>query len=65
MGDDLVQDRNKGDRLDANCCGGAAPAGADACCRRDADAKAAGRDGCGCAASSPDTYISPTKNKCC
>jgi hypothetical protein len=32
----------------AGCCGGPAPAGADACCVKDADAKAAGLDGCGC-----------------
>jgi thioredoxin reductase len=32
------------------CCGGPAPAGADACCVKDADAKAAGQDGCGCGA---------------
>jgi thioredoxin reductase len=32
------------------CCGGPAPAGADACCVKDADAKAAGLDGCGCGA---------------
>jgi thioredoxin reductase len=30
------------------CCGGPAPAGADACCVKDADAKAAGLSGCGC-----------------
>lgn len=30
------------------CCGGPAPAGIDACCVADADAKAAGDDGCGC-----------------
>jgi thioredoxin reductase len=30
------------------CCGGAAPREADACCRQDADAKAAGARGCGC-----------------
>jgi thioredoxin reductase len=30
------------------CCGGPAPAGAAACCVKDADAKAAGLDGCGC-----------------
>lgn len=33
------------------CCGGPAPAGADACCAKDADAKAAGLDGCGCGTS--------------
>jgi flavin-dependent dehydrogenase len=30
------------------CCGGPAPAEADACCQQDADAKAAGAKGCGC-----------------
>ena len=34
----------------SSCCGGPAPAGADACCAEDLDAKAAGADGCGCAA---------------
>ncbi|MCW5633987.1 MAG: NAD(P)-binding domain-containing protein [Rubrivivax sp.] len=33
----------------AACCGGPAPAGTDACCVRDADAKASGAAGCGCA----------------
>lgn len=31
------------------CCGGAAPAGTDACCARDAEVKSAGGSGCGCA----------------
>jgi thioredoxin reductase len=30
------------------CCGGAAPVDVDACCVRDAGAKAAGKPGCGC-----------------
>ena len=30
------------------CCGGPAPSDADACCVKDADAKAAGASGCGC-----------------
>lgn len=30
------------------CCGGPAPTGVDACCVKDADAKAAGEAGCGC-----------------
>ena len=30
------------------CCGGPAPVGADACCKQDADAEAAGSTGCGC-----------------
>jgi hypothetical protein len=32
----------------AGCCGGPAPAEVDACCVKDADAKAAGESGCGC-----------------
>ncbi|MSP49923.1 MAG: flavoprotein [Alphaproteobacteria bacterium] len=34
----------------AGCCGGPAPAEADACCVADVEAKAAGTEGCGCAA---------------
>ncbi len=34
----------------AACCGGPAPKEADACCVKDADAKAAGEAGCGCGA---------------
>jgi len=30
------------------CCGGPAPPEADACCRQDADTKAAGAKGCSC-----------------
>lgn len=32
----------------AGCCGGPAPAGTDACCVADVEAKAAGKSGCGC-----------------
>jgi hypothetical protein len=32
----------------AGCCGGPAPADADACCALDAEARADGREGCGC-----------------
>jgi hypothetical protein len=32
----------------SGCCGGPAPQGVDACCVKDADAKAAGQGGCGC-----------------
>ncbi|MEO8504486.1 MAG: NAD(P)-binding domain-containing protein [Acidobacteriota bacterium] len=38
------------DETGAGCCGGPAPAGVDACCVKDADAKSAGADGCGCGA---------------
>jgi thioredoxin reductase len=41
------------------CCGGPAPAGANACCVLDAGAKAAGKAGCGCGAS-PAQPIAPT-----
>lgn len=33
---------------DIGCCGGPAPKGVDACCVKDADAKANGQAGCGC-----------------
>jgi thioredoxin reductase len=32
----------------AGCCGGPAPAGADACCAQDAEAKTVAKTGCGC-----------------
>jgi len=34
------------------CCGGPAPSSVDACCILDAEAKAEGKDGCGCASAS-------------
>jgi hypothetical protein len=43
-------DNRTSDAAITGCCGGSAPAGADACCVQDADAKAAGQDGCGCGA---------------
>jgi RNA polymerase sigma-70 factor (ECF subfamily) len=43
------------------CCGGPAPAGADACCIKDAAAKAAGEGGCGCG---PKVAAGP-KRGCC
>lgn len=49
------------------CCGGAPPAGTDACCVRDADVKAAGGAGCGCG-STPVVDIpkvEPKKKGCC
>jgi len=36
---------------ESSCCGGPAPEDVDACCVRDVDAKAAGKEGCGCAPS--------------
>ena len=35
------------------CCGGPAPSGVAACCVKDADAKASGEAGCGCASAAP------------
>ena len=37
-----------GEPREAACCGGPAPKDADACCVKDADAKAGGESGCGC-----------------
>ena len=37
----------------AGCCGGPAPQGTDACCVKDAEAKASGSAGCGCSAARP------------
>jgi len=44
----LVSSRTLPVVADAGCCGGPAPSGVDACCVKDADAKAAGEGGCGC-----------------
>ena len=47
----------------ASCCGGPAPAEADACCVQDAEAKAVGKDGCGCGSepiAAPVGHSSPT-----
>jgi len=38
-----------GSEAGAGCCGGPAPKGVEACCRADAEAKASGEGGCGCA----------------
>ncbi|HEX7928355.1 MAG TPA: hypothetical protein VF678_12240, partial [bacterium] len=35
-------------KVQAGCCGGPAPAATDACCVKDAAAKAEGKSGCGC-----------------
>ena len=43
------------------CCGGAAPARADACCALDADVKASGGSGCGCG----KPAASPKASGCC
>lgn len=45
----------------SGCCGGAAPAGADACCALDADVKSAGGSGCGCGTPA----AAPKASGCC
>ena len=50
------------------CCGGPASPGTDACCVRDADAKAAGQPGCGCDSapvSAPAPEVAPARAACC
>ena len=42
----------------SGCCGGPAPIGVNACCVKDAEAKAAGESGCGCG-SAPKTALAP------
>ncbi|SHM75162.1 hypothetical protein SAMN05216179_1012 [Gracilibacillus kekensis] len=44
------------------CCGGPAPSDTDACCVDDANAKAAGDDGCGCDSTPKE---SPNTSSCC
>lgn len=44
------------------CCGGPAPAGADACCARDAEVKSTGGAGCGCGSAAAPA---PKKTGCC
>lgn len=46
------------------CCGGPAPDDADACCVRDAQAKAEGKSGCGCA-SEPAAAVESRVAVCC
>jgi thioredoxin reductase len=48
----------------ASCCGGPAPKETDACCVKDADAKAAGESGCGCNAQ-PAPKSAPAATACC
>ena len=45
------------------CCGGPAPAGADACCARDAEVKSTGGAGCGCGSAEPPEAA--TAKSCC
>jgi hypothetical protein len=47
----------------ADCCGGPAPSGIDACCVKDADAKAHGAAGCGCASGAPSNLAKETEER--
>jgi len=49
----------------AGCCGGPAPAGVDACCVKDAEAKAGGEAGCGCADASAHVTPAPAPAAVC
>ncbi len=52
----------------ADCCGGPAPKGSDACCAEDASAKAAGAPGCGCGPDKLTAVVKTektTKSACC
>ena len=40
-------------QISASCCGGPAPAGTDACCKADLEAKQEGKPGCGCSDAVP------------
>lgn len=47
--------------VSASCCGGPAARDVDACCVEDAEAKSAGKSGCGCSAPAPVKQ----KSNCC
>jgi hypothetical protein len=49
----------------SGCCGGPAPAEADACCVKDADAKARGEDGCGCSTGAVAEPLPAASSGCC
>ncbi len=49
----------------ASCCGGPAPANVDACCVLDAEAKAAGQEGCGCGSKGTEAVEMEPAVACC
>lgn len=59
----LNQERYFEQTTGAGCCGGPAPAGVDACCVTDAEAKAGGKAGCGCG-TAPVQTSAPTAGCC-
>jgi len=58
---------NLAEASEAGCCGGPAPAGVEAWCVSDAEAKAAGESGCGCGSSAPVAVVTITSKQkgCC
>jgi hypothetical protein len=52
-------EENAADTATAGCCGGPAPAAANACCVADAEAKAEGAAGCGCCSSPTIAVAAP------
>jgi thioredoxin reductase len=62
----VLADNRAGGTAVTGCCGGPAPAGADACCVQDAAAKADGQDGCGCGTTEAASAIPvAAAGKCC
>jgi hypothetical protein len=63
--DKAKETENQGKPQDAasGCCGGPAPKSSSACCVLDAEVKAAGGSGCGCA-TKPERP-GPAKKGCC
>jgi hypothetical protein len=53
-------DTNTKQAAPSGCCGGPAPTSSGACCALDAEVKATGGSGCGCAAKT-----TTTKKGCC
>lgn len=52
------------ERNASGCCGAPAPAEVDACCVRDADAKAEGKPGCGCSTQAAPVLLAPAVSCC-
>jgi SAM-dependent methyltransferase len=56
--------RNHYGKTTKGCCGGPAPAHTNACCAADAEAKAAGEQGCSCG-TTPSKYDNSVQGACC
>jgi thioredoxin reductase len=50
---------------ESGCCGGPVESDAEACCRADEDAKAAGESGCGCGSNQPVEVPPEKASSCC